>query len=282
MLKRLLRAFNRRIVRSNSVMSGTDYLWAPIDKTKPNFFGWGMITRVYPPWHEGKGDSFSRSFHETNHKFLALVREGTFQLSQFRHLTVDAREEFVRGLGWRHFIVQWSVLWAARESRGSAVALVECGVCDGMTIYFAMMALQGQQHFTCTLFDAWQGMQAENLLSTEMQQVGAYSFLSLDTTKRNLEMFSDQCTFLKGSIPESLSLTEEHVEVNWLHIDMNSAIPTLAALNWFWDRIPTGGLVLFDDYLGEPETKSVADLFFADRNCVVLPLPTGQGICFKR
>ncbi len=93
-----------------------------------------MITRVYPPWHEGKGDGFSRSFHETNHKFLALVCEGTVQLSQFQNLTVDAREEFIRGLGWRHFIVQWSVLWAARESRGSAVALVECGVCDGMTI----------------------------------------------------------------------------------------------------------------------------------------------------
>ena len=63
-----------------------------------------MITRVYPPWHEGKGDGFSRSFHETNHKFLALVCEGTVQLSQFQNLTVDAREEFIRGLGWRHFI----------------------------------------------------------------------------------------------------------------------------------------------------------------------------------
>ena len=202
MLKRLLRAFNRRIVRSNSVKSGTDYLWAPIDKTKPNFFGWGMITRVYPPWHEGKGDSFSRSFHETNHKFLALVREGTFQLSQFRHLTVDAREEFVRGLGWRYCIDQWSVLWAARESRGSAVVLVECGVCGGMTIFYAMRALQGQYSFTFTLFDGWQGMQAENLLPTEMEAVGANSYLSLDTTRRYLEMFSDKCTFVMGSIPE--------------------------------------------------------------------------------
>ncbi len=155
-------------------------------------------------------------------------------------------------------------------------------MCDGLTIYFAIMALQGQYSFTCTLCDAWQGMQAENLLPSERSAVGAYSFLSLDTTKSNLEMFSDQCTFVKGSIPESLSFTEERLEVYWLYIDLNSAIPTLAALNWFWDRIPSGGLVLCDDYLGEPETKSVADLFFAERNCVVIPLPTGQGNCFKK
>ncbi len=282
MTLRFLRKIFRRIMRSIPAIRATNYLRAQIDKTNPYFVGWGMTTRVYPPWHEGKGDSVARSFYETNEKFLALVRQGSFQLTQLRNITVDGREEFIRGLGWRHFVVQWSVLWAARESRGSAVALVECGVCDGMTIYFAMMALQGQYSFTCTLCDAWQGMQAENLLPSERTAAGAYGYLSLDTTKSNLERFSDQCTFVKGSIPASLSLMEEHVEVNWLHVDMNSAIPTLAALNWFWDRIPSGGIILFDDYLGEPETKSVADRFFAERNCVVLPLPTGQGICFKK
>ena len=31
---------------------------------------------------------------------------------------------------------------------------------------------------------------------------------------------------------------EEHVEVNWLLVDLNSAIPTLAALNYFGTGYP--------------------------------------------
>ncbi len=202
MTLRFLRQIFRRIMRSIPVMRATNYLRAQIDKTNPYFVGWGVTTRVYPPWHVGKGDSVLRSLYETNGKFLALVREGSFQLTQLSSFTVDAREEFVRGLGWRYCIDQWSVLWAARESRGSAVVLVECGVCGGMTIFYAMRALQGQYSFTFTLFDGWQGMQAENLLPTEMEAVGANSYLSLDTTRRYLEMFSDKCTFVMGSIPE--------------------------------------------------------------------------------
>ncbi len=149
-------------------------------------------------------------------------------------------------------------------------------MCDGMTIYHVMKALQDQYHFSGTLFDGWQGMQAVKLLPTERKAVGASSILSFDTKKINLETFSDDCSLVKGSIPELLLPTEERLEVYWLYIDLDSETPTLAALNLFWDRTPRGGLVLFDDYLGELETKSVADLFFADRACVVLPFPTGQ------
>lgn len=189
MSRRILGKICRRILRTIFVIRATNYIRAQINRTNTYFVGWGMTTSNYPPWHLGKGDGCSRSFHDTNEKVLALVSDGSFQLTQLRNLTVDAREEFVRGLGWRHFIVQWSVLWAARENRKSAVVLVECGVCDGMTIYYALRALEGQYSFTCTCFDAWQGMQAENLLPTEMKAVGAYHYLSLDTTKKILKCF---------------------------------------------------------------------------------------------
>ena len=271
----------RRIARSIPGIRATNFLRAQFDRTNPYFVGWGMTTGNYPPWHQGEGDSVSRAFYEANEQFLARVREGSFQLTQLRNLTVEAREEFVRGLSWRHFIAQWSVLWAARGIRCLDVTLVECGVCDGMLSYFAMKALQGQYTFNCTLYDAWQAMQAEQLLTSEIKAVGAYGYLSLDTTKSNLEMFREQCTFVKGTIPESLSATKGPDEVNWLHVDLNSAIPTLATLEYFWPVMPSGSVVLIDDYLWSSETKHECDSFFADRNCVFLPLPTGQGVCFK-
>ena len=278
----LFRQFIRRIKRSIPYIRTTNFLRAQLDTTNPYFVGWGMTTRTYPPWHQGTGDSVSIAFYDTNEEFLAMVREGSFNLTQLRDLNVDAREEFVRGLSWRHFIVQWSVLWAARGSRSSDVVLVECGVCDGMTIYFAMKALHGQYSFRCSLYDAWQGMRAEELLPAEKNAIGGYSYLSIETTKKNLMMFNDNCSFIQGSIPGSLSSANVSPEVNWLHLDLNSAIPTQAALNKFWDLMPSGTVVLIDDYLGEPDTKNVCDIFFADRKCVVLPLPTGQGICFKK
>ena len=278
----LLGKFIRRVKRSIPYIRATNFLRAQLNRTNPYFAGWGMTTGQYPPWHQGTGDSFSRAFYETNEQFLAMVRQGSFNLTQVRDLNVDARLEFVRGLSWRHFIVQWSVLWAARGSRGSDVVLVECGVCDGMTSYFAMKALHGQYSFRCSLYDAWQEMRAEELLPTEFKAIGAYSYLSMETTKRNLMMFNDNCAFIKGSIPGSFSSEKVAPEVNWLHIDLNSAIPTQACLNRFWDVMPSGSVILLDDYLWAPETKLTCDLFFADRNCIFLALPTGQGICFKK
>ena len=278
----LFRQFIRRIMRSIPYIRATNFLRAQLDRTNPYFVGWGMTTRTYPPWHQGTGDIFSRSFYETNEEFVAMVREGSFNLTQVSHLNVDGREEFVRGLSWRHFMVQWSVLWAARASCSSGLMLVECGVCDGMTSYFAMRALHGKFSFRCSLYDAWAGMKAEELLTSEKDAIGSYSYLSIETTKKNLMMFNDNCSFIQGSIPGSLSSANVSFAVNWMHLDLNSAIPTQAALNIFWDLMPSGAVVLIDDYLGEPETKNVCDIFFADRKCVVLPLPTGQGIAFKK
>ena len=195
----LLGKVTRRVKRSIPYIRATNFLRTQLDRTNPYFVGWGMTTRTYPPWHQGTGDSVSIAFYDTNEEFLAMVREGSFNLTQLRDLNVDAREEFVRGLSWRHFIVQWSVLWAARGSRSSDVVLVECGVCDGMTIYFAMKALHGQYSFRCSLYDAWQGMRAEDLLPNENRAIGAYSCLSNETTKENLMMVIDYSFFMQGS-----------------------------------------------------------------------------------
>ena len=272
----------RRISRSLPYIRATNYLRAYFDKSNPYFVGWGMTTHSYPPWHLGEGDPFSKKFYATNNNFMSMVRNGTFQLTQLRSSTVDEREEFVRGLSWRHFIVQWSVLWAARLTHSKPMGLIECGVCDGMTAYFAMQALQGTHLFRCSLYDAWAEMRTNYLLSEETKIAGHYDYLSLESTVQNLAMFKKECSFVKGYIPDSLTSSEVPAEVNWLHLDLNTAIPTTAALNFFWDRMPAGSVVLFDDYLNEhTTTKLAADRFFADRNCMLFPLPTNQAICFK-
>jgi hypothetical protein len=52
---------------------------------------------------------------------------------------------------------------------------------------------------------------------------------------------------VQGAVPGVLpSLTIGRVA--FLHIDMNCAYPERAALEYFWDRLSPGAMVLFDDY----------------------------------
>jgi hypothetical protein len=72
-------------------------------------------------------------------------------------------------------------------------------------------------------------------------------------------------------------------QVAFLHIDMNCAFPERAALEWFWDRLGRGGIVLFDDYayFGHEEQMRAIDEAAARLGADVLSLPTGQGLILK-
>ena len=87
--------------------------------------------------------------------------------------------------------------------------------------------------------------------------------------------------FNEGFIPGSFATATNPEKIMWLHIDLNSSQPTLAALEFFFDRLQKGGVVLFDDYAGYPDTKRITDTFFKDKPGILLPLPTGQAVFFK-
>jgi len=84
-------------------------------------------------------------------------------------------------------------MYAARFSNFSKLNLVEAGVCDGLTINFAMSAVKDEMgenyDFEAYLYDAWEGMKEENLTTQEKGRKGNYSYLSLEQTKLNLKDF---------------------------------------------------------------------------------------------
>ena len=86
-----------------------------------------------------------------------------------------------------------------------------------------------------------------------------------------------------GHIPESLISDEAPKSIVYMHIDLNSAKPTLSTLEFFFARLIKGGTVLFDDYGQEEykDTKKVIDKFFSDKPGMLLKLPTSQAIYFR-
>jgi len=64
---------------------------------------------------------------------------------------------------------------------------------------------------------------------------------------------------------------------------MNCAGPERAALEYFWDRLSPGGMVLLDDYARHSfdALAEAIDPVAAARGADVLSLPTGQGLICK-
>ena len=68
------------------------------------------------------------------------------------------------------------------------MGIVECGVADGLTSYFAMKFLmaQSKETFQCFLYDSREGMKEDVLTNEEKRNVGRYDYLSVESTKKNL------------------------------------------------------------------------------------------------
>ena len=87
---------------------------------------------------------------------------------------------------------------------------------------------------------------------------------------------------VQGAVPEVLD-TVNIADVAFLHLDMNCALPEQAALEFFWERLSPGGVVLLDDYAyfgNESQTEAI-DSVSARLEFKILSLPTGQGLIVK-
>lgn len=249
----------------------------------PTFRGWGMSTFTHTPWGNATdlGET-ELAFNETYNKLLELVRSNTFNLTQFKP---QERVEVLESLMWRHYIVFWSASYAAKIARAGTKNFVECGVCDGLTSFFALSAgSRSGDDWGGFLYDAWEAMRGDLLLESEKANQGEYSYLNVDVTRANLASFGDHVRFNKGYIPDSFDVSENPEAIVWMHIDLNSATPTIAALNYFWPRMVAGGVVLFDDYAwpGYEDTRNLVLAWLKDKDGTLLPLPTGQALIFKR
>lgn len=207
---------------------------------------------------------------------------------RFTFNTADISEGNIDTLRWRHWIVSYSARHAMKFSNCSEYNFVECGVGDGVTAFFALKEITENEkisnNFTMHLYDSWSEMKKEILLKNELINEGKYSNLDIDLTKSNLKEFKDKLVFHKGYIPESFSkMPQSPKEIIYLHIDLNSAIPTKATLEFFFTKLIHGGIILFDDYAwdGYEDTKYVIDEFFSDKEGILLKLPTGQAIYFQ-
>jgi len=183
--------------------------------------------------------------------------------------------------------IRWrahTACWAATHALNLKGDFIECGTNKGflakIIIDYLDLDSKGKEFY---LLDTFEGFDEKYLNPVELangKRSGGYEYC-YDFV---VSYFSRHpCVrIIKGSIPETLSLVHSR-EVAFIHIDLNCVIPEIASINYFWDKLVTGGVVLLDDYghAGHEEQQLAFDSFAQEKNTMVLALPTGQGLLIK-
>lgn len=183
-------------------------------------------------------------------------------------------------------------LWAARSAFRIEGDFVECGVNRGFLSSAIMQALDWNQfNRDFYLLDTFQGLDDRFVSEGEKKsgvldrnqkdiQSGFYT-KNLAEVKDNFSEWKN-AKIIVGSIPETLSQVSSE-KIAFLHIDLNCALPEVAALEHFWPDIPTGGIVLLDDYAyyGYQSQKEAMDAWSEQSGAPIASLPTGQGLIIK-
>jgi hypothetical protein len=195
---------------------------------------------------------------------------------------------------WRVHGALWAAATALRNS--SSGDFVECGVNAGFMSSAILRHLDwnrnpasaGRRYF---LIDTFAGPVLEQFSEAEVQAgrraiaeqnltTGAY-VTTIDRVRANFAEW-ERVHIAAGVIPEVLADVPVG-NVAFLHVDLNCALPEIAALEHFWPRMSRGALILLDDYcyLGHTEQGDAADRFAASKGAQILALPTGQGLLIR-
>ncbi|WP_395052137.1 TylF/MycF/NovP-related O-methyltransferase [Flavobacterium sp.] len=190
---------------------------------------------------------------------------------------------------WKGFTLQWRtyiVCWFADLVKNLEGDFVECGVNTGAYSRAVIDYIDFQKlDKTFYLLDTFDGFPIEQITLEEKKAgIAVYETHYEDVYEAVKKTFSQyNVKIIKGKVPETLSVCNA-TKIAYFSIDMNAVAPEIAAINYFWDKIVKGGVVVLDDYgfSLHTEQKYAFDEFAKQKNVSILSLPTGQGIIIKK
>jgi hypothetical protein len=190
---------------------------------------------------------------------------------------------------------EWRVhvaLWAAAMSLHVPGDFVECGVNAGFISSAIMHHLRWNSldrrfylidTFSGPILDQYSPEEVEQgRLSVAQHALAAGAYVTdLARVRANYSEWPN-AVVVQGAIPEVLPALDVGA-VAFLHIDMNCAFPERTALEFFWDRLSRGAIVLLDDYayFGHDRQAAAMDASARTLGARILSLPTGQGVIIK-
>ena len=130
---------------------------------------------------------------------------------------------------------------------------VECGVDTGMM----SLAICDWLDFNRLdkdfwLFDTFAGIPDAQMTgrNATASAAGTTAKRTRSVSRRRSANFAPwpRCRLVRGMVPDTLDEFPPDRRVAYLSIDMNIVLPEIAAIEFFWDRLVPGAMVLLDDY----------------------------------
>jgi hypothetical protein len=134
------------------------------------------------------------------------------------------------------------------------------------------------------LFDTFAGIPDSELTTGERAQgyVGKLGNTSVDYVRERLAPWRDQLVFHVGDVFETIPEADTG-DLSLVHMDLNASAPTRLALEYAYERLVPGGIIVFDDY-GHGEVNDQRAVI--DEICGPLPenlivLPSRQALLIR-
>lgn len=184
--------------------------------------------------------------------------------------------------------IQWRIhqaLWCTSIARYLEGDMIEFGVGNGLVMSSVLEVYEDWERSNKKLFlvdtfspyniNTMSGKQDHN------QSINPFYAKSFNYVKSNFSKFNN-VEFIVGFIPNILSSIKVD-KLSFVHIDMNYSVPEISALEFCWEKIVKGGIILLDDYAynGHLEQYNAMNRLAKKLNFEILSTPTGQGIIIK-
>jgi predicted O-methyltransferase YrrM len=172
-----------------------------------------------------------------------------------------------------------TLAWAAKSCAGLAGDFVECGTYRGYSAHVVMNYLGwntlSKRYFLYDLFDP-AGTAGEG------ERLPDHSPRLYEEVCARYAGFQG-VNVIRGKVPDSFAQACPE-RIAFLHLDLNNAQAESAALEYLFERLVPGAILILDDYgwATYADQQAAADAFAASRNHAILELPTGQGMLIKR
>lgn len=188
-----------------------------------------------------------------------------------------------------NYDIEWRIhvlCWAAFHASHLKGDFVDCGVYTGIfarsVINYIDFAKTNKRYY---LLDTFSGLSEKYSSKKELKRNRKMEYDKRgDIYNKVKETFKDfNVKIIKGPVPETLNQVDSN-KICYLSIDMNCVQPEIHALNFFWDKMVKGGVIILDDYGYSNSTndqKEAHDKFARSKNVQILSLPTCQGLIIK-
>jgi O-methyltransferase len=186
--------------------------------------------------------------------------------------------------------VRWRVFvccWAAHQAKLLGGDFVECGVNTGVIsravmYYIAFNEMPDRKFY---LLDTYAGIPLEQITAIERDRgIENHNKHYPDCYAQVRATFAPfkNARVIRGRVPDTLEQIDSNM-ISYVSMDMNIIEPEIAAGEFLWPRMISGGIIVLDDYGWRPHIgqKHAWDEFAEARGQMILALPTGQGLLIK-